>query len=383
MKAFFRSLAFRLKNPPPEHWRKELMKLLWLPLFPLALLMKEAAAADTAAVEKIYSRGIYPVVSQAVNFLVGWMPFSAAEILLYIGVLALVTYLAYQIAMLFAKKERLLRIYKVLVHVSMIISIGYFAFISVWGLNYYRQPLANTMGYKVAPRSVEDLRRLCVSLTQLANELRAGLPEDGNGCTILPEGKLEQLRRIPSAYAALSKQYPMFSARYGPPKPVLLSRQMSFTDTQGIFIPFTIEPNVNADIPDAFVASTACHEVAHQYGFAREDEANFIGYLACIASGDREMMYSGALMALTTSMNALGSYDGDAYWEIAGAYCDGVTRDLNAQSAYWKQFEGPVAEASSKMNNAYLKSNKQADGVNSYGRMVDLLLAKMSAEEVQ
>ena len=382
MKNFFRQLAFRLRTPPPEHWRKQLVKLLWLLLFPLALLLKEWGAANNTLVEKYYSTGLYPVVSQVVNFLFGWMPFSAAEMLLYLGIVAIIVYLVFQTVMLIIKSERALRLFKLLVHLAMIVSIGYFIFEGVWGLNYYRHPLAITLGYTVEPRSVSDLKRLCSTLANAANELRAGLPEDDKGVMKLPVGKYELLKRIPNVYGALSKQYPLFNARYGPPKPVLLSRQMSYTDIQGIFFPFTIEPNVNIGIPDAFLASTACHEVAHQYGFAREDEANFIGYLACMASEDKEIQYSGVMMALTISMNALAGYDGDAYWDIAGTYCDGIRRDLNAQSAYWKQFEGPVAETSGKMNNAYLKSNKQADGTNSYGRMVDLLLAQMlTAEE--
>lgn len=381
MKKFFRILAYRLRTPPPEHWRKQLAKLLWLLLFPLALLLKEWASASSSIVENTYSKGAYPIISQGISFFFGWIPFSAAEMILYSGILAILVYIIYQIVLLIIKRERILRTFKVLIHLAMIVSIGYFVFIAVWGLNYYRQPLAVTMGYKVAPRSVADLKKLCTQLAAKANELRPGLMEDIKGSVKLLEGKSELLKKVPSAYVELSSQFPLFKAKYGPPKPVLLSRYMSYMDTQGIYIPFTVEPNVNADIPDAVMASTACHEVAHQYGFAREDEANYIGYLACMASGDSEMMYSGVLMALTISMNALGSYDSDAYWEIEDTYCDGLKQDLDVQYEYWKQFDGPVAEASSDMNNAYLKSNKQADGVNSYGRMVDLLLAQMLANE--
>jgi hypothetical protein len=35
-----------------------------------------------------------------------------------------------------------------------------------------------------------------------------------------------------------------------------------------------------------------------------------------------------------------------------------------------------VAEKADAVNNTYLKSNNQEDGVKSYGRMVDLLLAE-------
>ncbi len=381
MKAIVNRLVYRLKTPPPEHWRRQLIKLLWLLLFPLALVMKEWAAANSPLIETHYSLGFYPVLSQAVSFLFGWMPFSAAEFLLYFGIAGLLAYIITQIVLIIIRRERLLRTFKLLTHLAMIISIGYFIFIALWGLNYYRQPLAKTLEYRVVPRSVSELKKLCVALTDETNKARIGLAEDSHGVTTLREGKSAMLRRIPSAYVKLSEEYPLFNAKYGPPKPVWQSHRMSYTETQGVFIPFTIEPNVNIEIPEAFLASTAAHEVAHQYGFAREDEANFVGYLACMSSEDDEMEYSGLLMALTTSMNALHGYDSDAYWEIYETYSDGIKRDLNSYQKYWKQFEGPVAETSSKMNNAYLKSNMQADGVNSYGRMVDLLLAQMAAKE--
>ena len=61
---------------------------------------------------------------------------------------------------------------------------------------------------------------------------------------------------------------------------------LSYLGISGIFIPFTCEANVNATLPDWEIPFTACHELAHQRGFAREDEANYVGYLRLpIASG--------------------------------------------------------------------------------------------------
>lgn len=381
MRLFFRRLWYRLSTPPPEHWRKQLLKLPWLLLLPLALWLKELGAANSPMVEKYYSTGFYPIVSQAIGFLFGWMPFSAAEIILYIGIVALVTYVIYQLVCIFIKKDRVVRAFRTLVNLALIGSVGYFLFVAGWGLNYYRQPLATTLGYKVTPRSVSDLTLLCKKLAKSANELRDGLNENVHGIYTLKQGKLEMMRQVPGAYKALGSEFRLFNASYGPPKPVLLSRELSYTNIEGIYIPFTVESNLNVDMPDSAIASAACHEMAHKYGYAREDEANFIAYLACMASGNRDMMYSGTMMALTTSMNALSGWDSDKYWEIRETYSVRVNRDMSAEWQYWKQFEGPVAETSGDINNAYLKSNKQADGVQSYGRMVDLLLAKMAAEK--
>lgn len=382
MGQFFRKIAFRLRTPPPEHWRRQLWKLPWLLLFPLAVWLKDAASHNSQFVEKYYSSTVYPVISQAVGFLFGWIHASVAEILLYALVIFVPVYIIVQIILLLVKKDRIIRAYKTVVNLALIVSIGYFMFIAFWGLNYYRQPLAVTLGYTVAPQSVANLTKLCTELAADANKFRAEVKQGPAGHEVLEVSKQQELDKVPLAYEKLSKEFPGIKARFARPKPVLLSREMSYTDIEGIFIPFTMEPNVNVDMPDSGLLSAACHEAAHAQGFAREDEANFLSYLSCMASGDPELEYSGTLLALTTSMNSLATYNSDAYNQIASTYSQGVCNDMNYESSYWAQFEGPVAETETQVNNAYLKSNKQADGVQSYGRMVDLLLARMVKEQV-
>jgi len=109
----------------------------------------------------------------------------------------------------------------------------------------------------------------------------------------------------------------------------------------------------------------------------REDEANFIAYLACAASDCAEFNYSGALLAYIYSGNALYSADKDTYWEIRDTLSDVAKKDLAANNAFWDRFETKIAEVHDKVNNSYLQSNGQSDGTKSYGRMVDLLLAMM------
>ncbi|MPN42576.1 hypothetical protein SDC9_190133 [bioreactor metagenome] len=150
---------------------------------------------------------------------------------------------------------------------------------------------------------------------------------------------------------------------------------MSYAGIAGIFSPFTIEANVNGDLPEVMLPSTIAHEMAHQRGYAREDEANFISFLTCMASPDIEYKYSGTILALIHSINALHGVDKDKALELAEEYSPGLERDLADINAYWKKFEGPIERTSTRLNNTYLKANNQKDGVKSYGRMVDLLLS--------
>lgn len=219
---------------------------------------------------------------------------------------------------------------------------------------------------------------LTQSLAIDANELREMTNgEDEKGAFQLSLGMHELEEQAAEAMAKLSEDYPVLGGKYGAPKPVLLSSLMSHTEITGIFIPFTMEANVNVDIPDYSIPSTMLHELAHLRGFMREDEANFIAYLAGMKSENPEINYSSTMLALIISGNALYKENADLYFEIRDQYSDKVLIDIRENSRYWQQYEDTViSTVSNKINDTYLKVNDQSDGVKSYGRMVDLLLAK-------
>ena len=181
---------------------------------------------------------------------------------------------------------------------------------------------------------------------------------------------------------ALAERYPALARPlYSPPKPVLFSELMSYADIAGMYFPFTVESNINTDGPFFTIPATMGHEMAHQCGFMREDEANFIGYLACKDATDPLTRYSGYSLAYEYALSALVKADRDTAVAVSDGLSEEVKADRRARAEYLKQFEGPVAEASNAANNAYLKANQQQDGTRSYGRMVDLLLAEAREEK--
>lgn len=145
----------------------------------------------------------------------------------------------------------------------------------------------------------------------------------------------------------------------------------------GIYSPFTGEANLNTAPPPVFLPFTMCHEMAHQRGYAREDEANFIAYLVCKNHEDAEFRYSGYLMAFQYAMNKLYTYSPEKFQTLRSQISEGIKRDLVANRNFWHQYQDTVAEkVSTKINDTFLKANRQSDGVHSYGRMVDLLIAE-------
>jgi hypothetical protein len=246
----------------------------------------------------------------------------------------------------------------------------------LWGLNHQRQPLAVAAGLDVSAASVEELRGLCLDLVDEVNGLRDHVKEDANGVMRLAAGPADALRRARLGYEGIETEYALLDGGLaGRPKGLMLSAVMSWIGPSGVYSPFTAEPNVNMELPHTEIPTTVCHEMAHRLGFAREDEANFIGYLAARRHPDVDFRYGGALEALSYALRALASADSESVSEILDSCSEGVRRDWDAERAFYQRHRSPVSKVTHRINDAYLKSQGQAAGACSYGRMVDLLIA--------
>lgn len=356
-------------------WKRELVRLLWLLLFPLAVLLPRLVSRYPLTVEQIFGQRVYPAVNAILRNLFGIVPFSVAEWLLYALVVGIPVLVLTMLVRTVLKRVSWLRFTRFLITLLIIGCIAFNGFYFLWGFNYSRPGLAYRLGLDVHERPVEELTALCYALSREANALRGQVPEDARGVFMLPDGIQSSFDNIPEAYRALHRTLPQIGANAARPKTVTLSTGLSWAGISGIYIPFTAEPNVNVDQPALLIPSSAAHESAHGLGIAREDEANFAAYLACMTSDDTAMRYSGVMLALIHSGNQLYKADRDTYAALYQTYSAGIQRDLLDYDAYWTAFEGPVEETMTKVNDGYLKYNQQESGVRSYGEMVDLLLA--------
>jgi hypothetical protein len=350
-------------------YRRAWLMLLAAPAWGLPAL----AAANPAETELSYSRWIYPALASAVGGFTGFLPFSLAEFALVAFALGIIAYIIRSLY-----KKRFARLAATLLCWAALI---WFGFIALCGLNYHRETVAQNSGLTVQPSSAEELAGLCAELAELANENAAQVARDESGVMRLSTGSAYETAKLaPKAFAALGETRREFAGFCARPKPVLASVGLSLADIVGFYFPFTFEANVNADVVGYAIPSAMTHELAHFKGYMREDEANFIAYLACMASGDADFRYSGIMLALRYCLNALYAADRDAYSATMAALAPEVTADYAANDAYWRRFEGPIAEVSHTVNDVYLKTNRQEAGVKSYGQMVDLLLAERRAK---
>ena len=336
----------------------------------LARLLSIWARTHSSWVEEVFSEKLYPGYAQAVSSVTGIFPFSLAEVLLCLLSTAFVILFFY---FLFFRIRRFIPFLCICLAVC---SFLYAQYICTWQLHYSRLPYAQIRSYPQAVTDREHLTGLCEDLAQQINLLRDGHAESENGTYLMAETKPEILSMVPDIYAQSSDLFPELDGKYAAPKGVLLSGGLSRLQITGIFIPHTIEANVNRqEVPWAF-PFTACHESAHQRGFAREDEANYIAYEACINGDSEDFRYSGLFMGFLYAGNALYKADSEAYFRVYRSLCEGARRDIRAYDEFWSQFEGKPAEIEEKINDTYLKANQQSDGVLSYDRMIELLVAR-------
>lgn len=363
-------------------WLRELRRLLLLVPGVIALVLTLLARANPDTCEHLFSRGIYPWVSSVWGYLPSLTSISIAQWVVIIAIVSIACMLVYYIVRIIKRGgERLRYLYRMVMSVLGILSVAFFLYAMLCGLNYYRYTFAQNEGFDVRESSTQELVDLCNELAgelnttraELGDDMRAHFDERG-GFEGYAVRSVDEMKTLAEQYATLER--PVYSR----PKPVtLFSQLMSYGNITGMYFAFTVESNINTLPPFFTLPATMGHELAHQCGYMREDEANFIAYLACKQSGDALIRYSGYFDAYAYALTALYQVDEEAARTIDAQLSDAVCADYATNREFWAGYEGPFREVAQGMNDAYLKANDQTDGVRSYGRMVDLLLAERRA----
>ena len=300
------------------------------------------------------------------------LPFSLAEALIAAAVLGLLLYTAFCIYRMVKGAQWLVSLYKMLITPLVLALLVYALFSSLWGAYFYIDDFAERAGIESGPVSTEQLAAVTEYFAVLANEYSAQVQRDENGvcCT----DRASVVDASAHIFDNAEKLFPQLEGEDVPVKGIVFSKIMSYLDFTGFFFPITGEANVNTDFPPSQFAATVAHEISHQRGVAREQEANFVAVLACLESENSDYCYSAALLAYTHLGNALHSADYEEWARIYNTLNEAVRCDFAADRAYWQQFETPVQEVSNSFYEGFLHSYDQHLGLKSYGACVDLLV---------
>lgn len=324
-----------------------------------------------------FADGFNQTVGHGVRFLLSLpttlLPFSLAEALLILLPIFLIA------ACVLGYRKYCASWRHVFVYVGILASsLAVILILFVWSFaaGYYAPTLDQKLELERTPVKKEELVSTAELLVRELEELSGEIVSAESGESVMPYSYGEMNEKLLSAYEKAADKYQIFNTFYSRVKPVMLSEPMSYTHITGVYTFFTGEANINVHFPDYTVPFTAAHELAHQRGIAREDEANFVAYLVCMESDDVYIRYSGALSMYEYVLSALRSADAEAYRESYLSLPKAVQAEEEAYSIFFEKYrENTAATITQATNDTYLKSQGAEAGTKSYGMVVDLAVA--------
>ena len=345
-------------------------KITWACLLMVAVFIK-VFSFFPGAVEKYYSRGLYPAIAWTQRVLFGWVPFSVGDLLYGAVFVVMIVWIVRSIGRLVRGKAGKGWGWRLLRRMAFAGLWVYVLFNLLWGLNYDRLGIADQLKLQVLPYHTADLDQLTGLIVKELNSYDTVARVDR-----FRLNQVSFLRAdVVQAYDSLAIAAPQFAYRVRSVKTSLFSYPGLYIGFAGYYNPFTGEAQVNIQDPSFTLPYTACHEMGHQLGYAKENEANFIGFLAATASPDPAVQYSTYLDLFQYAFRELYFRDSVLARKYRGALAPGVREDLRELRRFNRKYENDLEPKIWAAYSRYLRANGQPQGVNTYSEVTAWLIA--------
>ena len=320
-------------------------------------------------IERYYSRKLFYSINNPLSHISNGFDFSLGEILVFIlGAFLIILFLKSLYNLILRKYSKVLISLSIMVLLSLSI-LTYYQL--VWGLNNYRVSIEENFNLDNEDINIDDLATSYRYLVVESNSLKEALLKNNN----IGISKEYVYKNAYKGFEKLKDEYPFISDNKTIVKPLKISNIFSSSGYAGIFLPFISEANVNYMMPEFSQPFTASHEIAHQKGFASEDSANFIGFLACYYHRDNYFKYSGFQSMMNYIGNSLYENDKELYQEISSLRSKEVLKDIEINREFWKKHEKERSkEIHNKINDRFLKANNQPQGIVTYSKVTELFV---------
>ena len=348
----------------------------FLPLFLVVqILFLKIIAYFPEAVERYYSTGLFPHLSRFSRIALGYIPFSIGDCL-YFGLIVLL------VRWFWIRRKSWRTNWKNnSLQLIGFVSVFYFFFHFFWALNYYRQPLFEKLKIE-KEYSDAELLTFTQKLIVKTNALQLQITKNNNQAVVFPYTLNQVLPMNVQGYKNLAKQHPDFEYQELSVKKSLFTIPLTYMGFSGYLNPFTNEAQVNYLLPRYTTPTTSCHEMAHQIGFASENECNFIGFLASIKNDDLYFKYSGYSFALRYCLYNWQIRDEAVFKKLLKTVHPGILKNYKESDAFWDQYDTFIDKGFHAFYDSFLKINQQKDGISSYSKFVDLMVNYYKTEEL-
>ena len=318
-------------------------------------------------VETYYSEGIYPYITQFQRWLFGWIPFSVGDIFYALLAFAFIRYL-------YLKGKTIWKHPKIFfLDVGVVISVAYFIFHLLWGMNYYRLPINEKLGF-TTDYTQDDLVHFCFKMAEKTNNLHQQLTIHKDSAIQIPYSTEEIYQKTLESFAKAAKVFPSLAYETPSLKSSLYSLPLSYMGYGGYLNPFTHEAQVNSKVPSIRLPTISAHEVGHQLGYSSESSTNFIGLLVTSANPDPYLQYAAQSHGLAYCLSNLKRRNIKAFEVVFEKLNSGVKKNYAELNRFWAYYQNPTEPVFKALFNAFLKANNQEKGIKSYHAVVELLI---------
>lgn len=343
----------------------------WVLLIVLTILIKWASWYPNW-VEQNYSRGVYPVIAKVQRFLFGWLPFSIGDVF-YGFLIIVVIYKVVKFFKLLFMRQLNRKYFVIAMQQGIFILLFLYVFFNLlWGLNYNRRGIAYQLDLEVKTYSLNDLDTLTNALQQKLNYYADFVTVEQRDSFNI---KSRLFRGGVEAYSAVAKEYPFLKYKPKSIKPSIFSYFGNYLGFQGYYNPFSGEGQVNTTIPRFLEPFVTAHEMAHQLGYGKENEANFVGYLACRAYNSNVYRYSAYYDMYNYAIGEVRRRDTTLAKSINENVHPQVKKDQKEFRDFFYKYRNPIEPIIMWGYGHFLKANNQPAGKRSYNEVVAWLIA--------
>jgi hypothetical protein len=343
----------------------------WVLIILLTILIKWASLYPNW-VEKNYSNGLYPIISKIQRFLFGWIPFSVGDV--FYGFLNLVIIIKTVQFIRFLIKKKVNRQYfkagfQQLIFFFLFIYVFFYLF---WGLNYNRKGIALQLGLTVKQYSLSDLDTLTTVLQNKANYYASFVTESQRDSF---NKKSRLFNSAADAYKVVAQKFPFLQYSNKSIKPSLFSYLGNYLGFQGYYNPFSGEAQINTTVPRFLEPYVTTHEIAHQIGYGKENEANFVGFLACREYDSRAFRYSAYFDMFNYAIGEIYRRDTALARSFQEKAHPQIKKDQKEYRDFYRKYRNPIEPVIMWGYSYFLKANNQPAGKRSYNEVVAWLIA--------
>jgi Protein of unknown function (DUF3810) len=345
-------------------------KIVWIGMVFLAIGIR-IFSRFPEAVEKYYSNGLYPVTARIQRLLFGWVPFSVGDLFYGATAIWLVYGLICLVRRIIRKQADRVYAFGLIRRTVLFLLCLYVIFNLFWGLNYDRKGIAMQLQLEVKPYSTGELTDLVQVIAERLNVLdSASLSRRGE---LKSKGKL--FSGAIQSYGSLAAQDPRFAYPSPSVKPSVFSYLGNYLGFGGYYNPFSGEAQVNTTLPLFTQPYTTCHEIGHQLGYAKENEANFAGYLSARASKDPAFRYSVYFDMYLYAARELYVRDSNLLKPLKAQLKPAIRQDFRELQQFNRKYENPMEPVIQGLYGRYLRANRQAHGIMTYNEVIAWLIA--------